>query len=379
VAGLLLAGVAAHRTDARSITIVQNLSATGVDADASGQVQARIINPRGGMRAKLDLKARQLDRNATYRVLLNGVPIGTLTTNPGGSGRARFSSQPRRRDQLLGADPRGTQIEVRNSDGVDVLDTTVPNDGTDPTKIHCCIAQSGESNQQPECEDLPPQACTDAGGSDSTATSCLPNPCEGATVPPPQDNVVCCTPEDDGAECEMRSAASCSKHQGIAVDATSCDANPCTSTTPANPATVQCCVTDEEETECKQRTLDQCTAQGGLSQGAGTCHPNPCTSTPPTDQVRCCLPTDSGGTECEQRTADQCQTQGGSSAGPGSCDASSCGVPPPPDGGDQIRCCLPHGGRDNEGPECEHRTAAQCDAQGGKNLGAGSCDGNPCN
>ena len=34
-----------------------------------------------------------------------------------------------------------------------------------------------------------------------------------------------------------------------------------------------------------------------------------------------------------------------------------------------VVCCLP----DDSGPECEDRTAAQCAAEGGVNLGAGSC------
>lgn len=394
------------------------------------------------MRAKLALKARGLDPNASYTVLLNGVPVGTLTTTPAGNARVQFSSQPRQKDQLLGVDPRGAQIEVRNDSGDDVLDANMPATGMDPTKVQCCIAQSGDSNQQPECEDLTPDACTAAGGVDSGATSCLPNPCEGATPPSPQDNVVCCTPEEDGVTneedgvtndeggvtdngtgCEMRSAASCSQHHGIQLAGTSCDPNPCTSTTAANPQTVQCCVTDEGETECKQRTLDRCTAQGGTSMSAGSCSPNPCAGTPPADQAICCLPHDSGGSECEHETADQCTAQGGTSMGTGGCDPNPCPTAPPADqiqccvttdsggvacvqqtasdcmrrGGTSlgsgacdpsacanvtptamIRCCIPAGGRDSGGAECEHRTDQQCMAQGGTDIGAGSCDPNPC-
>jgi hypothetical protein len=376
---VLLIGVGAHRADAgKSIKIKIGLSATGVDQDASGQVQAQIVSPKSGMRANLDLKARRLDPNTTYQVLLNGVPVGTLTTTPGGNARARFSTLPRRKDQLLGADPRGMQIEVRNSNGDGVLETTVPDNGMDPTKIPCCIAQSGGSNEQPECEDLTADACTAAGGVASGASSCLPNPCEGAN-PPPQDNVVCCTPEDNGAECETRSVASCSARGGINLGAGSCDPNPCASTTPANPDTVQCCLTDQEETECEHRTADRCAAQGGTNMGPGSCKPNPCAAQLPADAVRCCLAKDSGGAECEQRTADQCTTQGGTNAGPGTCDASVCGTNlPPTSGGDKIRCCVPQGGGDNEGPECEQRTADQCTAQGGTNVGTGSCEPNPC-
>lgn len=436
VAALLVVGAATHCAAASSITIQQSLSATGVDPNASGQLQAQISNLKSGMRGKLYLKALQLDPSANYVVLLNGVPIGSLTTTPGGKGRARFSSQPRRRDQLLGVDPRGSQIEVRNANGDDVLETTVPTPGVDPTKIHCCIAQSEDSGTQPECEDLTPDACTAAGGVDSGASSCLPNPCQGTAPPPPQDNVVCCTPEGDGVtdqgddggtdnagECELRSATSCSAHGGINLGAGTCDSNPCSATTPTNPQTVQCCMSDGEETECHQRTADKCTGDGGTNMGAGTCNPNPCTSTPPADQVACCVP-DNGGSECEQRTADQCTAQGGTSMGAGNCDSNPCasatpaaqvqccvttdsgglecvlrtangcadrggtnvgagmcdpracaGVPAPPP---PIRCCLAGGERDNGGLECEHLTDQQCAAKGGTTMGTGSCDPNPC-
>jgi hypothetical protein len=92
--------------------------------------------------------------------------------------------------------------------------------------------------------------------------------------------------------------------------------------------------------------------------------------------VRCCLP-DGGGdgaAECEDRTPAECAAQGGTDLGPGSCLPNPCegSVPPPP--GSEIRCCLP----DDSGPECEDRTPADCAAQGGVNIGAGSCTPNPC-
>ena len=87
--------------------------------------------------------------------------------------------------------------------------------------------------------------------------------------------------------------------------------------------------------------------------------------------VRCCLPDDSG-TECEDRTAAECAAQGGVDLGPGSCLPDPCGGTTSP-GGD-IRCCLP----DDSGTECEDRTAAECAVQGGVNIGAGSCVPNPC-
>ncbi len=96
--------------------------------------------------------------------------------------------------------------------------------------------------------------------------------------------------------------------------------------------------------------------------------------------TRCCLP-DGGGdgpAECEDRTPAECAAQGGVDLGPGSCLPNPCdSVTPPPTGGGDVRCCLPDGGGD--GPtECEDRTPAQCAAQGGINIGAGACGAGAC-
>jgi hypothetical protein len=88
--------------------------------------------------------------------------------------------------------------------------------------------------------------------------------------------------------------------------------------------------------------------------------------------VRCCLPDDSG-VECEDRTAAECAAAGGVDLGPGSCLPNPCDVTPPPDAAD-IVCCLP----DDSGPECEDRTTAECSAQGGIAVPATSCLPNPC-
>jgi hypothetical protein len=90
------------------------------------------------------------------------------------------------------------------------------------------------------------------------------------------------------------------------------------------------------------------------------------------NKVRCCLPDDSG-TECEDRTAAECAAAGGTDLGMGSCLPNPCQDGPPPPGSDE-RCCLP----DDSGAECEDRTAAECAAQAGINLGAGACVPNPC-
>jgi hypothetical protein len=311
------------------IRIKQSLVATGVDVDARGDVKVKIDHPKTGMRARLNLTAKRLAPSTTYEVVLDGVRVGTLTTNRRGNGRARFSSQPRGKDQLLGTDPRGMQVEMRNDAGDGVLETHMPDDTIDPTHVRCCLPHSGDDSEAPECEDRTPEACVAAGGVDLGAGSCLPNPCEAATPPPPVEHVVCCTPDDPEPECEVRSAATCSEHHGVNLGTGTCDPNPCAGSTPSSPET-----------------------------------------------VRCCLPDDHG-TECEHRTPELCATQGGTSIGAGICDANACGTTPPPAGG-TTRCCLPHGGGGLEPAECENRTAEQCAAQGGTDIGAGSCDPNPC-
>lgn len=91
------------------------------------------------------------------------------------------------------------------------------------------------------------------------------------------------------------------------------------------------------------------------------------------NKIRCCLPDDSG-PECEDRTAAECAAAGGVDLGPGSCLPNPCSGETPPPAGSDIVCCLP----DDSGPECEDRTPAQCSFQGGINLGTGVCTPNPC-
>jgi len=89
--------------------------------------------------------------------------------------------------------------------------------------------------------------------------------------------------------------------------------------------------------------------------------------------VQCCLPDDEDddGAECEKTTADECTAEGGTNMGTGTCFPNPCSTTSTaPD----IRCCLP----DDDGPECEEESAAECSASDGVNMGAGSCEPNPC-
>ena len=255
------------------------LTPTSKDPDARGRANLLVRGSRG----KLKIAAQRLKHGATFEVIVDTVRIGTLTTGGSGNGKARFSTGARGRDQLLGVDPRGKVLEVRDEDGDDVLETEMPDD-----------AQPGE---------------------------------------------------------------------------------------------IRCCVANHDETECETKSPEECDADHGVNLGAGSCMPNPCAN-PATDHVRCCVPDhDEDGPECEDLTADACSLAGGVNIGPGdgsgNCENDACGPTPPP--GDEIRCCV--AGRDmtpaDDGDgehevECERLTADACAALHGTNLGAGSCDDDPC-
>ena len=87
-------------------------------------------------------------------------------------------------------------------------------------------------------------------------------------------------------------------------------------------------------------------------------------------KVRCCVPDDSG-PECEDRTPAECVAEGGVDMGAGSCAPNPCAVV---SGSETVRCCVP----DDSGPSCEDRTAVECAAAQGINIGGGSCLPNPC-
>jgi len=263
-----------------------SLASTGVDADARGKVKLTVRNLTDG---KLEIKGQKLDPDATFDVLVDGVLVGQFTTSGGGTGRIRFRSRPRSpHDELLGFDPRGALVVVRNAAGQDVLAVQLADSGSvGGGDVICCIPD----DEGAECEDRTPEECTAAGGTVSTATSCLPDPCEGVT-PPGGGDVVCCIPDDNGPECEDRTAEECAAEGGIVVEGTSCDPNPCAPVTPPADDDIQCCLPDNGGAECDDRTPAECAVEGGINAGAGTCTPDPCQSSPPpsgnaTVRVRC--------------------------------------------------------------------------------------------
>lgn len=246
------------------------LVSTGVDDDAIGRAKLRIRTADDG---RFELRVRDLDPGATYEVVFDDIRIAELVTDESGKARARFRSQPRSSsDQLLGFDPRGSILIVRNAAGEDVLAGDVPAGGnaTDDTKIACCVPDDDGT----ECEDRTAGECTDQGGTVSTAATCLPNPCD-TTTPPSSDDVVCCIPDDSGPQCEDRTVAECSAAGGIVVVANSCLENPCAAIPPVDDDT-RCCEPDDSGNKCEDRLPSECMARGGVDIGAGICAIDSC-------------------------------------------------------------------------------------------------------
>ena len=247
-----------------------SLLVTGADDDARGRLKLQI---RGGSDGRFDVRVQKLAGDTTYEVLADGVAIGTITTSGGGNGRLRFRSAPRSsKDVFLGFDPRGMVIVIRDASGADLLAAMVPSTSSSSGSgdVICCVPD----DSGPECEDRTPEECAAEGGTVSTATSCLPNPCAG-TAPPAGSDIVCCIPDDSGPECEDRTVDECALAGGVVIEATSCLDNPCAGTPAADPD-IQCCLADDSGPECEDRTPAECAAESGVNLGTGTCLPNPC-------------------------------------------------------------------------------------------------------
>lgn len=284
VSGVVIVGVgtlfAAGRHTVRS---KQTLTATSNAPAAHGKAHLTLQSSKKG---KFSLTATHLKGDTTYDVIVRGVKVTQIHTSSGGSGKALFSTKPGTKTTLLGFDPSGGQVLVRETDdGEDVLVGDMPEDNTGG--VACCLSQ-GEDNGQTEveCEEMSAAECTAEGGTvgmaaGTAAASCLPDPC--ATTPPPGGSIVCCTnaTDDDAseAECEVvTTQADCADNDGTVVQATSCTPNPCQVTPPVDQAA--CCITHtddgESETECEVISSAACTAAGGTAPGAATCDMDPC-------------------------------------------------------------------------------------------------------
>ena len=87
-------------------------------------------------------------------------------------------------------------------------------------------------------------------------------------------------------------------------------------------------------------------------------------------EIRCCLASHDEGV-CDTRTPERCDAEGGEDLGPGSCLPNPCESFP----GEDVMCCIPDVADE---PECDLESAAECSEEGGITVGAGECDPDPC-
>lgn len=245
-------------------------------AKTKGKVE---FKSRGGADGKFQIVANKLAPNTSYDVVVNGIRVASVVTNKGGTGKIQFSTRPRAGKQaLLGFDPRGASVSLRDADGDDVLEGSVPHPVVktgDLGKVGCCVPDDGGS----ECEDRTPERCTAEGGTPTATGSCLPDPCGGigdvngdGEDDDDEAEVLCCIPgadastnDDPEVECEdVKTSVECASSGGVLLAATSCDGNPCSPTPPSEVSA--CCVPDDDdsgEVDCEIRTPDRCTNRGG--------------------------------------------------------------------------------------------------------------------
>src|SRR5262245_16067878 len=267
---------------AKTARVNNDLTATSTAPGARGKARLTLRSSEHG---KFSVRAKRLAGGENFDVIVGGVKVGSITTNSGGSGKARFSTQPGSKDALLGFDPRGTMVIVRDEDGDDVLEGEM--DDEDGTETARCNPENEDEGGEVECEEKTPEECMEEGGPPigvpgGTAASCIPNPC--STTPPP-GGVVCCTNETDDdeseAECDVvATEAECAEDDGTVVQAASCDPNPCQPTPPTNGTA--CCIPEDNdaqgEAECAFLSAETCEAAHGTPNSAATCEPDPCES-----------------------------------------------------------------------------------------------------
>jgi len=272
IAGTFVIGFTTAATAATQV--VGALTATSHAPHAQGRAKLTLKTASKG---RFQVGTRRLAPHASFDLVVGGVRIGTFTTNAVGRGKVKLSTNPRRGEHLLGVDPRGKRVEVRDDQGDDDLDGDMPGDGdSSGGAFACCTADDDGS----ECEVETPDECASAGGlSIAGVQSCVPDPC--ASTPPGED-VVCClngsttgafVDDDSEVECEETSSAECGMAGGTVIPATSCEGNPCA---PVPPHVTPCCVPADEETECEMLTSDHCAALHGTPADAMSCESHPC-------------------------------------------------------------------------------------------------------
>ncbi len=269
VAGLGLAAsvvlAVPHSPDGQQIR--ERLTPSGADRHARGRAVLTLL----GGEARFDVIVQHLHRHARFEVLVDAIKVAILFTKSSGHGRVRFASQPHGREALLGFDPRGATITIRNAAGRDVLSGSFPAPDDNADAVACCLP----SDTGADCEDRTADECSAQGGTINTAPSCLPNPCVNDL--PGGNDVVCCLPNLTDVACDDLSLGDCLAQGGTAIEASSCTPNPCTPLSPPPDNDVQCCLPDGEGAfDCDNLTQAKCAAQNGIDKGPGDCVPDPC-------------------------------------------------------------------------------------------------------
>jgi hypothetical protein len=260
-------GTPALKSQAKESETIE-MHSTGHDDDAEGRARLHMRGPSDG---RFDVRVKRLEDNSSYQLVVDGVHVGDVHTSTGGSGKVRFRSRTTSSSSYLGFDPRGAAIVVRGSTGDDVLAVSM-SDNSSTGDIACCIPD----DSGPHCEDRTPAECAAQGGTASTATSCLPNPCGNSSSTPNDSDIVCCLPDDSGPECEDRTSAECSLQGGVVVAANSCTLESPCAAIPSADSDIACCLPDNSGTECEDRTPSECTALGGVNTGEAVCGVNTC-------------------------------------------------------------------------------------------------------
>ena len=247
-----------------------NLSGDGA-ARASGRVRALISDPSHG---RLEVRVRDLPPGQSFDVLVGTVKVGTILTDGGGQGRLRFRSRPHGHDLLLGFDPRGAMITIRDATGTDVLVGTVAARQLEPTTR---LRAASPTTAAPSARIAPSKRVRPRAARRRPPAPACPIRAPTWRRRRTTSSAACRTTAVPNAR-----IAALPNAQPVAASSwkpRSCTPNPCAATPPADPD-IQCCLPDDSGTECEDRTPEQCAAQGGINMGPGSCTPNPCAATP---------------------------------------------------------------------------------------------------
>jgi hypothetical protein len=313
IAAGLVIGTAGLVGASSKANLTQPLAPTSGFAGASGKaslsLHAQKHKGAKGTKGNFAVTANHLPQNSTYDLIVGGAKVGTLHTNGGGNGSAAFSTVPRGKRSLLGFDPRGRTVLLRDATGTgtDVLVGTVPDDTTG-SQACCTTGSDGET----ECEDVNPDPVTGAVTCNGTIpadatgapiTSCMPDPCNSSAPPPTPGSgsgtsTVCCILDTQDAEATQTqcddSLGECAANGGALVqvqlpatfqegdnpcDLTPdpCQSVPTVSPTP-DPIPPLCCVphtssnpSEAEPPECEDLSADAC-AILGTPPTSGSCN-----------------------------------------------------------------------------------------------------------